>query len=197
MVATQPSYSVWLLASLVCLWLSSITATTTATTTTTTEHHNFHDDEAKHMKSKYGLDDFDERSFFELHDVNHDGHLDTHELATIYDGDADDPTTHDIVDSLLHELDRDHDGLVSLDEFLNPANKDLEFDVEHGQSTTTGASSRDSQSSAPSSYANDRDRDQYRQADPSSAYRGASKQADPAAYFGTTHYRNIPLQFQV
>lgn len=74
------------------------------------------------------------RSFFTLHDKNHDGYLDRAELAAIYDG-MDEQEEHgesvaDIIDSLLHEVDVNRDGRVSRKEFLEPPHENVEFDVD-------------------------------------------------------------------
>jgi len=87
-------------------------------------------------------DSFDPRTFFNLHDKNNDGHLDTYELETMFLNDLDkvynesDPNTDKqereeemerMREHVLKNMDTDKDGLVSYDEFIAET-KDTDFD---------------------------------------------------------------------
>lgn len=95
-------------------------------------------------KEEDGLDpeSFDPKTFFKLHDKNGDGYLDTYELETFFLGDVDkvynesDSTTDPkerqeelerMREHVMKQMDKDHDGLVSADEFIKSTN-DPEFE---------------------------------------------------------------------
>ncbi|XP_031564940.1 nucleobindin-2-like [Actinia tenebrosa] len=95
-----------------------------------------------------GLDkkDFDPRTFFQLHDVNGDGYLDTGELEALFvkevarlynpKDEGYDPVERDeeiarMREHVMNEIDKDKDGFVSKDEFLS-ASKSDEFEKDEG-----------------------------------------------------------------
>ncbi|EDO43098.1 predicted protein [Nematostella vectensis] len=95
-----------------------------------------------------GLDakDFDPKTFFKLHDVNGDGFLDTGELEALfvkevtklynpkdedYDPKERDEEISRMREHVMNEIDKDKDGFVSQDEFLQ-SSKGEEFDKDDG-----------------------------------------------------------------
>jgi hypothetical protein len=85
-------------------------------------HVNLHEDEVYNMKHEYDIDDFDERTFFVMHDKNKDNYLTPDELKTIYlsenDGETSPEQADEIVSYVLSEVDKNNDGRVSFEEFL-------------------------------------------------------------------------------
>jgi len=88
---------------------------------------------------------FDEKTMFHLHDKNGDGYLDVYELGTLFlhdinkvynDSDPETDIMHDeeierMREGVMASLDKDQDGLVSMDEFMNERNDpDYEKDDE-------------------------------------------------------------------
>jgi len=92
-------------------------------------------------------DSFDAKTFFNLHDKNQDGQLDQYEIETIFLNDLDkaynesdpntDPRERDeemerMREHVLKEMDKDGDGLLSIDEFMQETKeKDFEEDPEY------------------------------------------------------------------
>lgn len=90
-----------------------------------------------------GIDDFDDESFFLMHDKNRDGVLDKQELIAMYhalDDDEKPPATEEepvesIVDALIKEADLNGDGVISKDEFMAEAQDESGFDVDYNPET--------------------------------------------------------------
>jgi len=92
-------------------------------------------------------DSFDPKTFFNLHDKNSDGYLDMYELETFFLTDLDkaynesDPDTDKrerdeemerMREQVLQEMDKDHDGLLSMEEFMAETHdKDFDEDDEY------------------------------------------------------------------
>lgn len=112
-------------------------------------HAPGHKEELKEVwKEQDGLDpdDFDEKTFFQLHDKDSDGYLDKYELETMFLSDLDkvynvsDPNTdmnereeemERMREEVMKEMDIDNDGLVSLKEYMvETESEDFEKDDE-------------------------------------------------------------------
>ena len=67
-----------------------------------------HEMEQKVMHNEMGIDDFDDETFFRLHDANHDGQLDRDEIARVLQADQGggqvDPES---VTHLMRQMDKD------------------------------------------------------------------------------------------
>ncbi|KAI8384578.1 uncharacterized protein BYT42DRAFT_562959 [Radiomyces spectabilis] len=80
---------------------------------------NFED---KHMRETHRMEIADAVTFFKLHDLDGNGFLDANELRAIYgwERDVNPDANHiqDIIQRALQELDKDQDGLISMQEYL-------------------------------------------------------------------------------
>ncbi|KAL5533741.1 hypothetical protein ACEPAG_201 [Sanghuangporus baumii] len=91
----------------------------------------------RHMATEHHIDTFDPKSFFHLHDLNRDGILDKDEIEAIYgvhhpysqkksaDEEAHQKKAEHIVSTVLNIMDKDSDGKISLEEFLEKGVKAL------------------------------------------------------------------------
>ncbi|KAG5971576.1 hypothetical protein E4U55_001163 [Claviceps digitariae] len=79
----------------------------------------------KHMAEEHHIDTWDTGSFFALHDYNSDGSWQGEEMMRTYglmdpsNKDMPEDKKHELLQQLLRLLDRDHDGVVSGDEFAD------------------------------------------------------------------------------
>nr|VWO94406.1 EF-hand domain-containing protein [Ganoderma boninense] len=83
---------------------------------------------AKHMATEHHIDTFDVPSFFQLHDLNRDGHWDQEEIEAVYgvhhvysQKKSKDEVEHKekaefVVKTVLKRLDKNGDGVITLDE---------------------------------------------------------------------------------
>jgi hypothetical protein len=90
------------------------------------------------MKLDHNMDpdSFDDVSFFKWHDIDSDGYLDRRELEMMYHGmdDEEHMTPKEkyemrlVIDQVIAEADKNHDGLVSLQEFLKTLEEEDQFE---------------------------------------------------------------------
>ncbi|KAL3901987.1 MAG: hypothetical protein SGCHY_000168 [Lobulomycetales sp.] len=93
------------------------------------DNHKVHEEvnEAMHHidpdhKEHYDADDDDKYYYFSLHDLNHDSHLDGHEMReALYlpqDGSISLAEAEKMIDHIMEEDDHDNDGMISWEEYL-------------------------------------------------------------------------------
>lgn len=84
--------------------------------------YTMHQFEKDHMKEDHQVDEFTERSFFKMHDLDGDNHLDAFELEALYSfhgsGDEVTDSTKELVRHLLDTHDFNGDNRLDEDEYL-------------------------------------------------------------------------------